>query len=426
MKSKDEGRGRMKKGRRGDGESGRQSDEASGLQPFLRLPVSPSPHLPVYLFFILLSSALILACSSPPPGRGAGEVESAPQSAAKFRVETVVDNLEVPWAIVFTPDGRMLFTERPGRVRVYENGWLRPEPLAVIPDVEQTGETGLMGLALHPQFADNKFLYLAYAYRGRDGLLVRVVRFRGANNGLADSKIIIENIPAARFHAGTRLGFGPDGKLYITTGDATDRQLAQQLNSLAGKTLRLNDDGTVPPDNPFVNQQGARPEIWTLGHRNAQGLDWQPGTNLQFQTEHGPSGFDGPGGGDEVNIVERAKNYGWPVIHHTQTKPGLESPLLEYTPAVAPASGEFYIGTVLLQFTNNYFFGALRGEALVRVVLDNRRVVSQERLLEKQYGRIRDVTEGPDGALYFSTSNRDGRGTPTKDDDRILRLVPVR
>ncbi|CAN5167276.1 hypothetical protein BH18ACI2_BH18ACI2_01390 [soil metagenome] len=328
MKSKDEGRGRMKKGRRGDGESGRQSDEASGLQPFLRLPVSPSPHLPVYLFFILLSSALILACSSPPPGRGAGEVESAPQSAAKFRVETVVDNLEVPWAIVFTPDGRMLFTERPGRVRVYENGWLRPEPLAVIPDVEQTGETGLMGLTLHPQFADNKFLYLAYAYRGRDGLLVRVVRFRGANNGLADSKIIIENIPAARFHAGTRLGFGPDGKLYITTGDATDRQLAQQLNSLAGKTLRLNDDGTAPPDNPFVNQQGARPEIWTLGHRNAQGLDWQPGTNLQFQTEHGPSGFDGPGGGDEVNIVERAKNYGWPVIHHTQTKPCLESPLL--------------------------------------------------------------------------------------------------
>jgi glucose/arabinose dehydrogenase len=253
---------------------------------------------------------------------------------------------------------------------------------------------------------------------------VRVVRFREMGTALADRRVIIEGIPAAQYHAGTRLRFGPDGKLYVTTGDAAQRQLAQQLDSLAGKTLRLDDDGTVPPDNPFVNQQGARPEIWSYGHRNAQGLDFQPGSGLMFQTEHGPSGFDGPGGGDEVNFVERGKNYGWPLAHHRETRAGTEPPLLEYTPALAPASGMFYNGPAFPQFRGNFFFGNLRGECLVRVVLDGRRVVSQERLLEKQYGRIRDLAEGPDGAIYFSTSNRDGRGNAAKDDDRILRLVP--
>ena len=204
------------------------------------------------------------------------------------------------------------------------------------------------------------------------------------------------------------------------------RSLAQRLDSFAGKTLRLNDDGTVPPDNPFVGQNGARPEIWSYGHRNAQGLDWQPGTNLMFQTEHGPSGFDGPEGGDEVNIVEKGKNYGWPVIHHRQTGEGMEAPLLEYTPACAPASAAFYRGSVFPQFRGNFFFGCLRGTRIIRVVLDGRRVVSQENLLEKRYGRIREVAEGPDGYLYFSTSNRDGRGSPASDDDRIIRLVPAK
>jgi glucose/arabinose dehydrogenase len=375
---------------------------------------------------LVLGVVVALACGqSPPRGQGAGEIHSAENGAIRFRVETVVSGLEVPWSIVFAPDGRMLFTERRGRVRVYENGKLRAEPLSVIGDVEQTGESGLMGLTLHPQFSANHLLYLAYAYSG-EGQLVRVVRYREAEGALHERKVIIENIPAAQYHAGCRLRFGPDGKLYVTTGDATERALAQRLDSLAGKTLRLNDDGTVPADNPFVGQQGARPEIWSYGHRNSQGLDWQPGTDLMFQTEHGPSGFDGPGGGDEVNIVERGKNYGWPIIHHTQSRAGLESPLLEYTPAVAPASGTFYRGSLFPQFRGNFFFGGLRGEVLIRVRLDGRRVVGQERLLEKQYGRIRDVAEGPDGALYFSTSNRDGRGSPAKDDDRIMRLVPVK
>jgi glucose/arabinose dehydrogenase len=366
---------------------------------------------------------LLIACHrAPPEGKGAGETVTA--GAVRFRVETVAGGLTVPWSIVFVPDGRILFTERPGRVRVIENGKLRPEPLATINDVEPSGESGLMGMTLHPQFAGNHLLYLAYAYRA-GGQGVRVVRFREAREGLVDRRVIIEGIPAAANHAGCRLRFGPDGKLYITTGDATERALAQRLDSLAGKTLRLNDDGTVPADNPFAGQAGARAEIWSYGHRNAQGLDWQPGTNVMFQTEHGPSGFDGPGGGDEFNLVERGKNYGWPVIHHQATGAGMESPLLEYTPAVAPASGMFYRGAAFPEWRGNYFFGCLRGQCVIHVVLDGRRVVSQERMLVGDYGRLRDVAEGPDGTIYFSTSNRDGRGRAASDDDRILRLVPL-
>ena len=319
----------------------------------------------------------------------------------------------------------MIFTERPGRVRVFQNGKLQPQPLFVVPDVDTGGETGLMSVALHPQFQANRFIYLSYGYNA-NGELVRVVRYRETPNGFTDRKVIIENIPSAQFHAGCRLRFGPDGKLYITTGDATDRNLAQQLNSIAGKILRLNDDGTVPSDNPFFGRSDARPEIFAYGSRNAQGIDFQPGSNLLFETEHGPSGFDGPGGGDEVNIIERARNYGWPVIHHRQTQAGMEAPLLEYTPACAPASGMFYRGAQLSQFKGNFFFGCLRGTRIIRVVLDGRRVVSEENLLEGKYGRIRDIAEGPDGFIYFSTSNRDGRGRPASDDDRIMRLVPVK
>jgi glucose/arabinose dehydrogenase len=374
---------------------------------------------------LAIISTIALACSHPPPGRGAGEIESSAQTQSSFKVETVIPNLEIVWSIVWTPDGRMLFTERPGRVRVYENGRLRPQPLFVLPDVEPRGESGLMSIVLHPQFASNHLLYLSYAYNS-NGQKVRVARYRETPDGFVDRKVIIENIPAAQFHAGCRLRFGPDGKLYITTGDATDRQIAQQLSSLGGKTLRLNDDGTVPSDNPFVGHSDARPEIWTYGNRNSQGIDFQPGTNLLWETEHGPSGFDGPGGGDEVNILERGKNYGWPVIHHRATHEGMESPILEYTPACAPGSGMFYRGSQFPQFKGNFFFGCLVGERIIRVVTSGRQVVSQENLLERKYGRIRDVAEGPDGYIYFSTSNRDGRGSPASDDDRILRLVPAK
>jgi glucose/arabinose dehydrogenase len=378
----------------------------------------------VFCMVLNLIALLAVSCDSAPTGRGAGEIATAAGGAARFRVETVATGLETPWSIVFAPDGRMFIAERPGRVRVIEDGKLRPEPLATIPDVSTGSESGLMGLALHPRFAENRLLYLSYSYRG-DGKQARVVRFRETGSALTERKVIIDGLPAADIHVGIRLRFGPDGKLYMSMGDTARRELAQRLDSLAGKILRLNDDGTVPTDNPFVNQQGARPEIWSYGHRNPEGFDWQPGSDLMFDTDHGPSGFDGPGGGDEFNLVERGRNYGWPEIHHAEKRDGMESPLLQYTPAVAPASGMFYRGSAFPDFRGNYFFGALRGKCIVRVTLDGRAVRSQERLIENSYGRIRDVAEGPDGAIYFSTSNRDGRGSPAREDDRILRLAPA-
>lgn len=353
------------------------------------------------------------------------------KTVPQFKVETVATNLEVVWSIVFAPDGRVFFTERPGRLRVIENGKLRQKPFFTVPDVEPTGESGLMGMTLHPKFSENHFVYLAYAYRDENkDQNVRVARYRETGETLLDPKTIIEAIPASQFHAGTRLRFGPDGKLYITTGDATKQARSQQLNSINGKTLRINDDGTVPDDNPFVKQPEARSEIWTYGHRNAQGMDFQPETGLMFQTEHGPSLIDGVSlfkrsGGDEVNIVERGKNYGWDKISHNMTRAGMETPIIQYSPAIAPASGMFYRGNLFPELKGNFLFGALKGQMIVRLVLNGRKIVSQDKLFEKQYGRIRDVVEALDGSIYFSTSNRDGRGDPAKEDDRILRLVPL-
>ena len=209
--------------------------------------------------------------------------------------------------------------------------------------------------------------------------------------------------------------------LYVTTGDATDRKIAQDLQSLGGKTLRLRPDGTVPADNPFPGSP-----VFSYGHRNSQGLDWHPTTGHQYQTEHGPSGFDGPGGGDEVNLVEAGKNYGWPVVHHRESAAGMVSPLLEYTPAVAPSGASFARGGAMKAFGGDFFFATLRGERLIRVRFDPadpRRVVETEELFLEAYGRLRDVIFGPDGAMYVATSNRDGRGRPRPGDDRILRVV---
>jgi len=381
---------------------------------------------------IVLGSA-VLAASCQPISSGAvnkaagdGSIET-PAGDVKFRVEIVAAGLEVPWAFAWLPNGDMVVTERPGRVRIVEKGKLRAEPVFAVPDVEPSGEAGLMDISLHPDFAKTNFVYLAYAYAKDGKQRDRVVRFKYADGKFSEQKTIIEDIPAASAHAGMRCRFGPDKKLYVTAGDSTDWNLAQDLGSLAGKVLRLNDDGTIPPDNPFVKQQGARPEIWTYGNRNPQGIAWQPGTGLAFETEHGPSMFEGRGGGgDEVNILESGKNYGWPVIHHTGTKAGMEAPLLEYTPACAPASAMFYDGTIFTAFKGNFFFGCLRGTRIIRVVLDGRKVVSQEDLLENTHGRIREMEQGPDGFIYFSTSNRDGRGSPAKDDDRIMRIVPLK
>jgi len=338
-----------------------------------------------------------------------------------YEVKLVADNLYVPWSIVFTDPDRILITERNGKLRIIQDGILSEKPLKVFEEVSSNGEEGLMGLALDPDYKDNKFIYLSYAYGGSDKMSVKVVRYKDEGDRLSDEKTIMDGLPAERYHAGCRLRFGPDGKLYITTGDAGERKLAQDINTLYGKILRINPDGTIPADNPFPDSP-----VWSYGHRNPQGIDWYPGTDILYSTEHGPSGFDGPGGGDEVNIIVKGGNYGWPVVSHKESKEGMISPVLEFTPAIAPASGMFYRSDSIPQFKNNYFFGCLRGSGIMRVEIDKNdpsRIISNEVLAEVNFGRIRDITQGPDGAIYFSTSNRDGRGSIREGDDKIYKII---
>jgi len=340
---------------------------------------------------------------------------------SSYEIMLVADNLYVPWSIVFTDPDRMLVTERNGKLRVIRNGILSEKPLKVFEEVSSDGEEGLMGLALDPDYRENKFLYISYAYGSSDKMSVKVVRYKDEGDKLSDEKTIIDGLPAERYHAGCRLRFGPDGRLYITTGDAGERKLAQDINTLYGKILRINPDGTIPADNPFPDNP-----VWSYGHRNPQGIDWYPGTDILYSTEHGPSGFDGPGGGDEVNIIVKGGNYGWPVVSHRETKEGMISPVLEFTPAIAPASGMFYRSDSIPQFKNNYFFGCLRGSGIMRVVIDKNdpsKIISNEMMAEVNFGRIRDIAQGPEGAIYFSTSNRDGRGRVREGDDKIYKII---
>ena len=318
----------------------------------------------------------------------------------------------------------MLVTERNGRIRIINNGTLEANPLKSFDDVSSRGEEGLMGLTLDPNYENNKFIYVSYAYDSGDELEVKVIRYKDNGYELTDEKILMNNIPAERYHAGCRLRFGPDGKLYITTGDAGERELAQDVKNLYGKILRVNSDGSIPEDNPYPGNP-----VWSYGHRNPQGIDWYPGTDILYSTEHGPSGFDGPGGGDEVNVIVKGGNYGWPVVSHKESEEGMISPLLIFTPAVAPASGMFYDSDVIPEFKNNFFFGCLRGNTIYRIIpeeSDPSRMKSFEKINGIDFtkiGRIRDVAQGPDGAIYFSSSNKDGRGDVRNGDDKIYRIV---
>jgi len=346
-------------------------------------------------------------------------IDTSERESVGFRVEEVARGLVVPWSIVFTSSERMLVSERPGRIRIIEGGNLLREPLHTFPQVSSIAEEGLMSLALHPDYASNRFVYAVYAYASGDEMYDRVVRFRDDGTSISGLTTVLDRIPAARYHAGARLAFGPDGMLYISTGDATDRNLAQDLDSLAGKILRVNDDGSPAAGNPFPNSA-----IWSYGHRNPQGLAWDAAGTL-YSTEHGPSTFDGPPGGDEVNRIKKGANYGWPLVSHDETREGTIAPLIQFTPAEAPGSALVYSGKLFPQFEGDLFFGALIGEGLMRISFGpGDAVAGYEKLAEVDLGRIREVTEAPDGSIYFSTSNRDGRGDPAEGDDRIFRLVP--
>jgi len=348
----------------------------------------------------------------PPPGPPPSETFTA-ADGTRFGVQTLVTGLRIPWALAFTPDGRLLITERPGRVRVYRDGQLLPEPALTLSDVFTTGESGVMGLAVHPQFATNRYVYLVYTATTPRGPVARLMRFRELNDRLAEGVVLLDDVPAANIHNGSRVRFGPDGFLYVTFGDIASPSLAQDVASLNGKILRLTDDGRSAPDNPFSLP------VFSYGHRNPQGIDWHPVTRELWETEHGQTH------NDEINVIDSGANYGWPVIEAAETQPGMRTPATFFVPAVAPSGASFYTGTRFPSFRNQLFVATLRGMALLRVTIEGRSVRTVERLVENRYGRLRDVITGPDGFLYVCTSNRDGRTTPVADDDRVLRIVPV-
>jgi aldose sugar dehydrogenase len=343
----------------------------------------------------------------------------AAQVPEEVTAEIVAQGLEVPWELAFTPDGRILVTERPGRIRVIQDGALQEEPFATLEQVVSVSESGLMGMVLHPDFASNGHLFVCYTYRNESGdLRNRVARLTDVNGVGADHRVILDNILGDSRHDGCRLGFGPDGKLYVTMGDATDSEAAQDLDSLSGKVLRLEADGSVPADNPFPNSY-----VYTYGHRNPQGMDWHPETGDLFITEHGPDEDD------EINILRPGGNYGWPEVTGEAQDPRFIDPVLTFARIIAPAGAAFYSGDKLAaSWDGNFIAAALRGTHLQRIVLEApefRTVLSNQRLFEGEFGRLRAVALSPDGYLYFTTSNRDGRGSPQPGDDKVLRLVPA-
>jgi glucose/arabinose dehydrogenase len=343
-----------------------------------------------------------------------------------FRVVALATGLEHPWALAFLPDGRMLVTERAGRLRILgRDGSPVGQPLAGVPGVEAAGQGGLLDVVLHPRFAENGWVYLSYAARDSTGVGTEVARARLAGDRLVDLQVIFTMRPKSSGgrHFGSRLVFDRDGHLFITLGDRGDQDRAQRLDDHAGKIVRLHDDGRVPPDNPFANRAGARPEIYSLGNRNVQGAAIHPGTGELWAHEHGPQG------GDELNIIRAGVNYGWPVITYGvnygigtrigegTSKPGMAQPVHYWLPtSIAPSGMAFYEGDRFPRWRGDLFIGALRDRALIRLRLDGEKVVREERLLPSTLGRIRDVRVGPDGLLYLLTDEANGR---------LVRLEPA-
>ncbi len=317
--------------------------------------------------------------------------------------EVVLDNLSIPWELVFLPDGEKLVTERAGNLLyVSEDGQVESMQ---IERVEHAGEGGLLGMALHPDFTENNYLYLYLTARVEGGLINRVERCHFIDGELSKDTVIIDDIPGGTTHDGGRMAFGPDSLLYIATGDAGVPDLSQDRDSLAGKILRLEDDGSIPDDNPFGS------EVYSYGHRNPQGLAWDSESNL-WATEHGPIAQD------ELNHIESGKNYGWPAIEGDQSAPGMEDPAMHSgtDETWAPSGAVYYDGSI--------FFAGLRGATLYEAVLSGTEVVEVKSHLQDEYGRLRNVVLGPEGYFYLLTSNRDGRGSPAPDDDKIIRINP--
>ena len=354
--------------------------------------------------------AFIAAGVAASPATIRAEVFASEEHA--FRVVEVASGLDHPWGLAFLPDGRMLVTERAGRLRtVTSEGRLDPEPVAGVPRVHASGQGGLLDVALHPGFRANGWVYLSYAAGSWIGAGTEVARGRLRDHRLEEVEVLFRALPKSSGgrHFGSRLRFAPDGHLFITLGDRGDRHLAQDPDNHAGSIIRLRDDGGIPLDNPFVGVDGALPEIYTIGNRNVQGLAFDSKTGVLWSHEHGPRG------GDELNVVRPSVNYGWPVISYGREyltraqvgegthRDGMAQPVHQWTPSIAPSGLTVYDGDRFPRWRGNLLVGALKFRLVARLVLDGERVVHEERLIEGRYGRIRDVRTGPDGLVYLLT-----------------------
>ena len=379
---------------------------------------------PIMLIFILLFSSPA-ACTQI-EGKSPQTVEDIflPDGDG-VRVEVWAEDLDVPWSLLFLPEGRALVSERKGVIRLIKNGRVQSKPYAVL-DVADVGEGGLMGLAAHPAFRSKPYIYAMHTYNKNGKPHNRVIRLQDNGDTGTFEKIIIDNIPAGTFHNGGRIAFGPDNMLYVTAGETFKSGLAQDLSSLGGKILRVDPEGGIPSDNPFKGSP-----IYSYGHRNPQGISWQPVTGRLFESEHGPSGEFGHFANDEINIIVKGGNYGWPKVIGG---PGLKQyidPIIVWKHTTPPSGIIFYRGDLLKHLKGDLFVATLKSQALIRIRMgkDTERVTRIERWFASdysrgKYGRLRDVVEGPEGALYFLSNNRDGRGNPKPGDDKIYRIVP--
>jgi glucose/arabinose dehydrogenase len=372
-----------------------------------------------------LSTAVLAFALAIIVGGPAAQAQIVRSEAHEFRVVRLAEGLEHPWSLAFLPDGRMLVTERPGRLRVIRKDHkLDAEPVAGLPAIAPHGQGGLMDVATHPRFAENSLVYISYAARGEGGVSTEVARGRLSGRRLEEVQVLFRQLPKSGSgqHFGSRLVFDRSGFLYITLGDRGEMARAQKPDDHAGSVIRLHDDGRVPQDNPFVGKPGWKPEKYTLGNRNIQGAALHPQTGLLWTHEHGPQG------GDEVNVIRAGVNYGWPVITYGVQyvigtrigegthKTGMAQPLHYWVPSIAPSGMAFYTGDRFPRWRGDLFVGALRDQMLVRLKLDGEKVISEERMLKGTLGRIRDVRNGPDGLIYLLTD--DSRGV-------LARLEPA-